>query len=293
LAQRVTRGLRLAHAQSKRGRGLGHLGTSTVQQQAGDITSAGSSITTALNSSSTAVQIGSAIASGADVAALFVGPAGPIVAAIGNALGSIISMFHGCGSTCTRATAIANQVGSAMTTAFNAYMNAPVHYYSTQQAFIAYFQQLMSALNQSCGNAALGQAGKNCISENSQSACQWKASPGGWSQNGDGTWRYTYWGANGSGGACWNPWTGIYNMVANDPTVVADGTVTSGGNPVQGSNYIDFATPIPVAQSSTTGVTANGSTSTSPLGGSVSIAGTQIPVLALVGVGLLIFAVAS
>lgn len=179
----------------------------------------------------------------------FTGPAAPIIAAIGGimmAASKIIAEFNGCGETCIEATAVVNQVGSAMTQAFQTYMSAPIHYISTQQAFLSYFTQLMTQLQAACGNPSLGTAGQNCIADNSPNACKWKASPGGWSQNSDGTWKYTYWGAAGSGDSCWNPYTGIYDMVLNDPTVVPDGTATAGGTPSVGTNSTTFATPTPV-----------------------------------------------
>ncbi len=242
------------------------LGT-TPTGSASLITGAGSAVAGAINSTSTAGEIGSAITAGFDVAALASGPAAPIVAAIGNILGPIISMFKGCGSTCTQATTIANQAGAAMAQAFQAYMSAPVHYYSAQQNFLAYCNTLFAQLKSACGNPALGSAGQACIEENTDpTACHWTASPGGWNQNADGTWTYTYWGAAGSGTACWNPIVGIYNEVLNDPTVVAD--------------------PVQAASSSTT----PGSTlTTSPTTGLLSTSSSPDPtssllVLAVVGI---------
>lgn len=194
-----------------------------------------------------ALQAGTSIAA-AVLAATGVGaPIAALVAALGNVLGPLISKFSGCGQTCVIATQDVNQVGSAMTQAFNIYMSAPVHYASVQAAFLQYFDQLMAALQQACGNPQLGQAGQNCISDNSPNACKWKASPGGWTQNGDGTYTYTAWGAAGSGDSCWNPYVGIRDVVANDPTVVPDGTAVSGGAPVVGTNSTTYAAPVPVS----------------------------------------------
>jgi hypothetical protein len=192
------------------------------------IAGAGTAASAAANAISTAGQIGASVTAAADTAAAALlatgvgAPVAAVVAAVGNLLGPIIDKFSGCGSTCTQATAIANSIGTPMAQAFQAYMNAPVHYYSAQQSFLVLFNQLMTSLNNACSNPALGTAGKNCIADNSPTACQWKASPGGWSQNAAGQWTYTYWGAAGSGSACWNPYTGIYDEVLNDPTVVPD-----------------------------------------------------------------------
>jgi hypothetical protein len=171
-------------------------------------------------------------------------PVAALVASIGAVLGPLISKFSGCGQTCVVATSDVNQVGAAMTQAFQIYMSAPVHYASVQAAFLSQFDQLMAALQSACSNPSLGAAGQACIADNSPTACKWKASPGGWSQNSDGTWTYTYWGAAGSGNSCWNPYTGIRDMVANDPTVVPDGTAVSGGATTVGSNSTTFATPV-------------------------------------------------
>lgn len=178
-------------------------------------------------------------------------PIAALIAVLGATLGPLIAKFSGCGQTCIVATSDVNAVGTQMTAAFQQYMQAPVHYASAQQAFLILFNTLMQQLQQACSNPALGQAGQNCIADNSPNACQWKASPGGWSQGANGQWTYTYWGAAGSGNSCWNPYTGIYDMVANDPTVVPDGTAVSGGTPTVGTNSTTFATPV-VATGSTT-----------------------------------------
>jgi len=229
----------------------------TPQQEATLIQGAGAAINSAISASTVAGQAGAATTAAFDVGALFAGPAAPIVAAIGNFLGPLIAKFNGCGQTCVEAANIANQIGTPMTQAFQAYMSAPVHYYSAQQTFLNLFNQLMAALNQACGNPALGTAGQNCIADNSPSACHWKAAPGGWTQNSDGSWTYTYWGAAGSGTSCWNPYVGIYDEVLNDPTVVPDPVVSvsssasspnpAGSSPstaVFQSNSPDLATPL-------------------------------------------------
>lgn len=195
-----------------------------------------------------ALQAGTSIAAAALLATGVGAPIAGLVAALGNVLGPLISRFSGCGQTCVIATQDVNQVGSAMTQAFNIYMSAPVHYQSVQAAFLQYFDQLMAALQQACGNPQLGAAGQACLSDNSPNACKWKSSPGGWTSNGDGTYTYTAAGPAGSGDTCWNPYTGIRDIVANDPTVVPDGTAVSGGAPVVGTNSTTYAAPVPVSQ---------------------------------------------
>ena len=157
-----------------------------------------------------------------------------------------------------------------MTQAFQIYMSAPIHYQSVQTAFLNYFDQLMASFQQACSNPSLGAAGQACISDNSATACKWKASPGGWNQNSNGTWTYTYWGAAGSGDSCWNPYMGIRDVVASDPTVVPDGTAVSGGATTVGSDSTTFATPIaatPTASASLSNLFSGLSTTDLVIGG--------------------------
>jgi hypothetical protein len=212
-----------------------------------------------------ALSSASAVTAAVMIAAGVSGPAAPLVAALGAVLGPLIAKFNGCGQTCIVATSDVNAVGTQMTAAFEQYMEAPVHYASAQQAFLILFNTLMQQLQQACSNPALGTAGQNCIADNSPNACQWKASPGGWSQGANG-WTYTYWGAAGSGNSCWNPYTGIYDMVANDPTVVPDGTAVSGGTPTVGTNSTTFAAPVAATGTTTasTGVSLPNLTSLLP-----------------------------
>lgn len=152
---------------------------------------------------------------------------GQIAAAIGEIGLQLANIFSGCGQTCVASTEIANQVGDLLTQNLQTYLAAPVHYASLQQAALQNFDNAWAQLEQACGNAALGQAGQNCITARQNGACVYKTSPGGWTQV-NGTWQYNYPGANGSGDTCWNYFVGFYDPIANDPTVVADpGSVLS------------------------------------------------------------------
>lgn len=135
------------------------------------------------------------------------GPAAPIVAAIGLALGPIIGMFSGCGQTCIQATQYANQADAAVAQAFNVYMAAPVHYKSAQQAFLSQFQQLYQYLYNACSSPQLGSAGQRCISERLV-------------RGGTAPWCPT------STGCDW--FTQFYDPVANDPHVVDDTAGSTG-----------------------------------------------------------------
>jgi len=157
------------------------------------------------------------------------GPIGGAIAAAIGAFGTLITqVFSGCGQTCVQASNLANQAGSILGQAFNTYMAAPVHTASAQQAFLQLFNQTWAQLEQACGNPALGQAGMKCISDRERGACTWTASPGGWNQDpATGAWTYTFWGAAGSGTSCWNWFNGMYDPIANDPTVVPDSNPVS------------------------------------------------------------------
>jgi hypothetical protein len=146
---------------------------------------------------------------------------GPIVAGVIAVANLLVGVFKGCGSTCTEASDIANQVEPVLQQNLANYLAAPVHYASLQAAALNNFTTAWSALTQACGNPQLLSAGTNCISERQQGACSYKTTPGGWQQT-NGTWTYVYPGANGSGSTCWNWFIGYHDPIANDPTVVAD-----------------------------------------------------------------------
>ena len=156
--------------------------------------------------------------------------AGPVGAAIGASIGVILavaSMFKGCGQTCIAATHIVDQVGAQLVEMFNAYMNAPVHYQSMQTAYLQAWDAFWQSVVQACGDPSLGQAGVNCVADRQQGACHYHTSPGGWSKDANGNWKYVAPGANGSGKTCWDWFVGTRDPVAQDPTVVPDPTPTS------------------------------------------------------------------
>lgn len=146
---------------------------------------------------------------------------GPIIAGAIAVANILVGVFKGCGSTCTEASDIANQVEPALQQNLANYLAAPVHYASLQAAFLNNFTTAWSALTQACGNPQLMSAGQNCISERQQGSCSYKTTPGGWQQT-NGVWTYVYPGANGSGSTCWNWFVGYHDPIANDPTVVPD-----------------------------------------------------------------------
>lgn len=153
--------------------------------------------------------------------------AGPFIAAAAAIAVTIEKLFSGCGATCTQATSIANQVGDLLSQNAQAYVAAPVRTQSMQAAALATFDGAWAQLVQACSNPALSTAGQNCISQRQRGGCQWKASPGGWVQNPDGTCTYTWAGATGSGTACWNYFVGMRDPIALDPCVIPDSVLDS------------------------------------------------------------------
>lgn len=192
-------------------KGFRGLGTTSAQQTA-TIESLGA----------TAATTTSAILVSLDVIG---GPVGIAISGIIAAGIAIASLFKGCGQTCVEATSIANQAGTIISQAFNAYMASPIHYASMQQAFLALFDSTTAAMDQACSDPSLGAAGQACISDRQRGSCKWKVNAFGWQQN-NGVWTYIPAGAAGSGNTCWDPYVGIRDPVANDPTVVPDPSST-------------------------------------------------------------------
>jgi hypothetical protein len=158
---------------------------------------------------------------------------GPIGAVIGGiiAIGfAVASMFKGCGATCTQASNYANQVESQLLKPnLTNYLSSPIRTVSMQQAAVNNYNTAIAALEQACGQAQLGKAGVNCIDERvNASSCQWKASPGGWVTNPDGTCTYNPWGASGSGSSCWNWVIGYLDPITQDPCVQPDSVLLTG-----------------------------------------------------------------
>ena len=162
--------------------------------------------------------------------------AGPAIAAALQITAVIASMFKGCGSTCTLSSDEANNVGNQMATNLAQYLAAPVSA-ATQTEALANFDQLWAAFVAYCGQASLGSAGKNCISERQEGACSYQTSPGGWQQSSTGVWTFQYPGANHSGTTCWNYFVGMRDPIANDPRVAAlSNATTTTGTTVAGIN---------------------------------------------------------
>ena len=143
-----------------------------------------------------------------------------------------------------------NQVEAALQQNLQAYLSAPVRTTSMQAAAVNNYTTGIAALQQACGQAALGQAGVNCIDQRvNASSCQWKASPGGWVQNADGTCSYTPWGAAGSGSSCWNWVIGYLDPIQNDPCVQPDSVlsdVSSSVASITSGTIFGISTPLAI-----------------------------------------------
>jgi hypothetical protein len=96
------------------------------------------------------------------------GPAAPFVAAAGGVaelVGAVAKIFSGCGPTCSEATTIVNQVEPILQQNNQQYFSNPNRTTGDQASALSTVQQIFAMIQQQCGNAALGVAGQNCISE--------------------------------------------------------------------------------------------------------------------------------
>lgn len=191
---------------------------------------------------------------------------------------AIANCFKGCGQTCIQATQYANQADSILEQNVDAYTSSPIRYVSMQQAALNTFDTAWAALQQACGQPALGQAGVNCITDRQAGSCKWKASPGGWNQ--DGT--YTKWGPAGSGSACWNWFSGMRDPIANDPFVQPD-PVALGSI---GNNSSITGTTGTVASTSTTTNLIQGVANM--LSSSLQLGGLNVPLWVLAAVSVVV-----
>ena len=186
-------------------RGMGQTTSGLISQTAGE----GASLTGATAGLLTAA----GIIQGVPIAGQIIGAALAITAVVA-------SMFKGCGSSCILTSNEVNQVEPYMQANLSQYLAAPVSA-ATQQEALANFNQLWQGVVNYCSQPSMASAGKACISDRQSGSCAYKTSPGGWNQASDGSWSYTYPGANNSGSACWNWFVGYHDPIANDPRVAA------------------------------------------------------------------------
>jgi hypothetical protein len=118
--------------------------------------------------STISTQVGSSLLATSGAVALANPIAGAAVAAAGGVadlVGAVAKLFQGCGSTCTEATSIVNQVEPYLQQNNQIYFTNPYRTTGDQANAIATAQQIFAIVQQQCGNAALGTAGQNCISQ--------------------------------------------------------------------------------------------------------------------------------
>ena len=126
-------------------------------------------------------------------------------------LATVLIQNSGCGVTCVETSDWANQAEPLLQQNITAYFAiAAPRSQSQQNAALANFTAIWTALVNQCSNPATGNAGVRCISDRQAGACTWKATadspwPGGPAQ-----------------GACWNWWNAYHDPIANDPNVVPD-----------------------------------------------------------------------
>lgn len=176
------------------------------------------------------VAIGQSVAGSGVAIASATGSLAPIAAALGVSvpvLGAIVGaailgagyaiqaiMNSGCGQTCIVSTNFANQANAALQQNIAAYFALPIpRPKSSQTAAVANFDMLWNWLQQpqQCGNPALGDAGKRCISDRQAGACTWHQAAN----------TVPPWGTPPAG-ACWNWFNGYRDPIANDTNVYDD-----------------------------------------------------------------------
>lgn len=197
-----------------RGRGMGSTGTDTK------IVQVGGSLATPIISGALASSAASSLAAGGSGLILGMAPtlAIPIIGAA--IVGVTILLTYliansGCGVTCVETSSWANQAEPLLRQNIAAYFSiAAPRSQSQQNAALANFTATWTALVNLCGQPAMGDAGKACISDRQAGGCKWKATadspwPGGPAQ-----------------GACWNWWNAYHDPIANDPNVVPDSAST-------------------------------------------------------------------
>ena len=243
-----------------RNRGIGDVNVGS----AAAIASAGATTTTGILSALSAIAMGSSVA----------GPIGLAITGLITLGVTLAKVFAGCGQTCTEATAYVNQAEPLLLQNLQTYLAAPIHYASLQAAALNNFNTVWGAVLAACGQASLGQAGVNCISQRQAGACASKnATPGGWVQDASGNWAYQYATGPNSGSSCWNWFIGYHDPIANDPTVVPD--------------------PVPGDTASGTGVNTTGAgAGVSTTGGTSGTTASGLPLpLVLAGAALLLMVV--
>lgn len=166
-----------------------------------------------------ATSLGGTLASGAVAVAV---PAGLIAAGtaslaipiIGVGVAAVIGAIalwknSGCGQTCIITADDANKIEPYLQQNLAGYFAGP-RTVASQQAALANANFFLDYLKQACGNPALGNAGKRCLSDRLAGGCTWRQTAAG---------AASYPGVPAEG-ACWNWQNGYIDPIANDPGIV-------------------------------------------------------------------------
>ena len=171
-------------------------------------------------------QIESSIGTSLLTAAPFTGPAAPFVAVAGLAAHFLAAMGvgSGCGQTCVLSSQYADQAETLLQRNLDTYFSlAAPRDPAARAAALRVFDAIWSDLSQACGNPALGDAGKRCITDRQSGACVWR-------QN-----KTPQYPGIPQIGECWNWFSGYRDPIANDPDVApvysAPALDASGFNP--------------------------------------------------------------
>lgn len=106
------------------------------------------------------------LAAGLMAAGVVSGPVGMAIAGASGLVALIVSAFHGCGDTCVAATKIVDQIEPYLKQNVTDYLSmATPRAKSVQAARLNVFDSAWENVLNACGNAALGDAGKRCISD--------------------------------------------------------------------------------------------------------------------------------
>ena len=171
-------------------------------------------------------QVGAAVG-----AAIGTAVGGPVLGAV---VGSAITaatqlvvmaekLFSGCGSTCTEATSIVNQVEPLLLQNSQMYFTNPNRTTGDQQLALSTFEQIWATVTQNCGNPALGVAGQNCINERGPNAAN--CTFGKTTAN-----EYPpYSSVAYPVGVCWNWFLAYYDPILNDVPPGGSGVANGAG----------------------------------------------------------------
>lgn len=164
---------------------------------------------------------GGSIASGAVALTTSAATASVVVPIIGIGVAAVIGAIaliknSGCGQTCIITADDANKIEPYLQANLKGYFEGP-RTVASREAALQNADYFLNYLAQACGQPALGNAGKRCISDRQAGACVWKQTEAGYNQ-------FPYPGVP-KPGECWNWVSGYRDPIANDPGVTPSSTL--------------------------------------------------------------------